>query len=109
MVVEEHSDRPIARILPAANTVGERAYAFFDWNIEITAMQVIQIDDIGVQPAKAVLAGLLYVFRGAINGAFSISVDDPALTSKNELIAPGRQNVAKKGLIMAQSIQAGGV
>jgi hypothetical protein len=67
-------------------------------------MQVIQIDNIGIQSAKAVLAGLLYVLRGAIDGAPSISIHNPALTGKNELIATLWQNLAEQGLIVTEAV-----
>ena len=50
IVAADTSLRPIVLTLPSVDQIGDRADALFDRHALVPAMQVIEIDDVGLQP-----------------------------------------------------------
>ena len=72
-------------------------------------MQIIEIDNIGVQPAQALFAGLLHILRPAVYSSLTVPIHDSAFTGEDEFVTAGGKYLADQGLVVAEAIQASGV
>ena len=72
-------------------------------------MQVVKVDEVGLQTAQAGLAGGLDAGGCPIHGAFAVTDQDAALAGKGEFVAARLEHLADHGLVMPQTVEAGGV
>ena len=83
---------------------------FFDRDIEVAAVQVIEVDHVGLQVCETLIAGLLDRGRGAINAALALVIDhDAALARQHELTAPLPEDPADELFVVAETVDARGV
>ena len=68
------SDRPMARTLPARTMPAMRADAVLDGHPLVPAVQVIEIDHVGLEPGEAFVAGAQERFRPAVDHALAVDV-----------------------------------
>jgi len=84
---------------------GQRADAVLDRHALVPAVQVVEIDDVGLQPLQAVLAGLLQYVGMAVELALALCIAErPALAGQNELAAMFLEHVADQGFVGAEAV-----
>ena len=80
--------------------------AFLDWYLRVDAVQVVKIDDIGIQPPQAVLAGLRQDLGAAIHHRLAIfSAGKSALAREYKLAASASEVLADQALVMTEAVQ----
>ena len=83
---------------------------FFDRDFEVAAVQVIEVDHVGLQVCETLIAGLLDRGRGAINTALALVIDhDAALARQDERTAPLPEDPADELFVVSETVDARGV
>jgi hypothetical protein len=94
--------------LAGGDQIGQGPDAVLDRHPPVQAMQVIEVDDLHLQPRQAFVAGLLDPRRRAVQIA-GLTPGQAAFRGQHEFIPPVGQDLADQPLIGAQAIEGGGV
>ncbi len=88
----------------------QRADAFLDRHVGIDAVQVVKVDDVGLQLAQAQLAGLSQHLGTAVARDLAGRIlGDAALAGKHVLVASIRQVLANQALVMPATVHRRGI
>jgi hypothetical protein len=108
--VGAHFGQPDGPDLALFHQSRERADAFFDRHFRVDAVQVVQVDDVGVQSPQTVFAGLDEHLGTAVHDGFAfLGAREPAFAGEHVLVAPRRQVFADQALVVPQSIKRRGI
>ena len=95
-----------------AHHVCKCPHAVFNGNRLVPAVQVVQVDHIGLQAAQAVFAGFLQGGRATVNHAHQLAVSrhihtlHAAFAGQRELVAVRLHDLAHQGFVGAKAIQS---
>src|SRR5262245_54695766 len=88
--------------------IGDRSDAFLDRPPLVPAVQVVEVDDLGLQPLKALLAVLADHLRAAINLPLTLGVaEHAALRGEHVFTAPVLQYLTEQRFVRAESVERG--
>ena len=75
------------------------------WRALVEAMQVIQVDDVGLQAAERILDVILQFLRPAIDCAHTVLATHAALADKHDVVAMWFQIGSDELLVAAEAVQ----
>ncbi len=97
------ADRPDLSFL---HEIREGADALFDRQPLVPAVQVVEVDDIGLQPLEALLAVLPDHLGSAVDLTLTLRVPEhAALGDEDELAPAAAEHVADERLVRAEAVQ----
>ena len=90
--------------------VTEGAGTFFDRDILVPAVEIVEIDDIGLKVGEAFFAGLDDGLWASVDASLAVFVDDDStLAREHELIAALLEHVADELFVVPETVDARGV
>src|SRR5215472_8441177 len=108
MVAAPASQMP--RYLALADKFAHRADRVLDRNGRIHPMDVIEVDDVGLEPPEALLAGFAHTFRPAVREAGIAEQPEIAKLARDDVIAAVLSDrLSYELLVAAASIAVGGI
>jgi hypothetical protein len=100
--------------LARGDQFGHRADGFLDRHVHVTAMHVVQVDDVCLQPLQAFVDALAHVrgiaphtdpARRAVGGIAA----DPEFRCESDLVASIGEELGDEPLVVAAAVDVGGV
>ncbi len=95
--------------LPGRHQLAEGADAVLDGDLPVPAMQVVEVDDVGLQALQAIVAGLLDRLGPAVDHPHPVHAGHAALGGQDVFLPAALQGVADQGLVGAEAVERGGV
>src|SRR5690349_10326883 len=93
---------------PGPNEIGHRPNRFFDWNLRVNAMQIIQIDDVDAQALQREIATAACVARAAVDAPVcsgSGSWHDSEFSCENDVFAAASEGLSNLYLRVAIDVR----
>ena len=86
------------------------SHTVFNRHVEVAAMQVVEINDVGFQTLQRSFASFTDTARRATDEALAFrTFDNAALAGQYELLAPWTQHATEQFLVLAEAIQISAV
>ena len=89
--------------------IGQRADAFFNRDVFIPTVQVVEVDHIGLQALQRGFALLLEGGGAAVDYALAVNAAHAAFAGEENLFSVGFERFADQGFVGAEAVKGGGI